>query len=819
MSFLNATLLLGGLAAAVPIVLHLIARQEPRRVVFPAVRFLAEQVEVQRRRLQIRRWVLLAFRALLLALLALALAQPHIETAQSPSWMTISALGLAAVVLFALAAAATVQRDLRGLAVGLLAVAGLLSVVSGSWAAALWLGSEPIAISDRSPAAVAIVIDNSPRSGVVNAEGSRIDRMREVAEWMIGRYPSESRLAIIDRSARPATFSLDGATAGRTLAKLEPLQVTVPLATRIEAAVRLVRSSDLQRRAVFVLTDLSEASWTPPEGTDASVTLPPLLAETPAIDFQVFDVTAGGGEAATRITNRRLGEVTLADRSPARGVPVPLSLDLTLESLGGSPATEAASQQVQCELQLYEASGQYPVIRDGQTVLPPQRTVDRASVQVSPAAPAECFLTLPPLEPGTHQARVVLTGNDALAIDDTRYFTVAVLPPAELLMLSDDAAAAEHLARILNAEFEPGDPRAEFRIDQKPYPALRGEVLEGHDAVALIDPPVPSFTGAQLAALTEYVQAGGNLVVVFGGAAKASGTPSTNPQGAGAELRAALFPLQRIWREPDPGTFLEVLRPAHPVFRELSKLAGGVPWGPFRIRRYWQLNLQPEDAVLARYAGSRNPALVERMLGGGRVVLMTTPIAPSTQHPLASWNRLFSAADAWPAFLLMRQIFDHVADRDAAGLNVRVGEAVAIPIGDRPASLERLQMLSKQSAPVPVPIDGGQAIVGATERAGNYWLRGTPQQIGFAANLPESATRLQKIDPGLLDELLGPEQYALVTDREAIRAAEGRSREARPLVPQAMLLVLALFVGEQVLANRFYRRSAGRPPLRPARVV
>ena len=76
MTFLNATLIFGAGAVAVPIVLHLIARREPRKVVFPSVRFLTKRFDSNRSRLQVRRWWLLALRIAALVALALALARP-----------------------------------------------------------------------------------------------------------------------------------------------------------------------------------------------------------------------------------------------------------------------------------------------------------------------------------------------------------------------------------------------------------------------------------------------------------------------------------------------------------------------------------------------------------------------------------------------------------------------------------------------------------------------------------------------------------------------------------------------------------------------
>jgi hypothetical protein len=79
MTFLNPLFLLGLLAAAVPVLIHLLTRRKPKRVEFSSVEFLREVRLVELRRFRLREWLLLALRVLAVACLALALARPAVR--------------------------------------------------------------------------------------------------------------------------------------------------------------------------------------------------------------------------------------------------------------------------------------------------------------------------------------------------------------------------------------------------------------------------------------------------------------------------------------------------------------------------------------------------------------------------------------------------------------------------------------------------------------------------------------------------------------------------------------------------------------------
>ena len=79
MGFLTPALLAGAALVAIPIVLHLVMRRQPRELTFPALRFVQQRREANRRRMQLRHWLLLALRCLLVAGLAVALARPTLK--------------------------------------------------------------------------------------------------------------------------------------------------------------------------------------------------------------------------------------------------------------------------------------------------------------------------------------------------------------------------------------------------------------------------------------------------------------------------------------------------------------------------------------------------------------------------------------------------------------------------------------------------------------------------------------------------------------------------------------------------------------------
>lgn len=78
MNFLNPFFLLGALAVAIPVVIHLINLRRPQKLSFPTLTFFEELKKSTIRKIRIKQYILLALRVLAILMLALALARPLI---------------------------------------------------------------------------------------------------------------------------------------------------------------------------------------------------------------------------------------------------------------------------------------------------------------------------------------------------------------------------------------------------------------------------------------------------------------------------------------------------------------------------------------------------------------------------------------------------------------------------------------------------------------------------------------------------------------------------------------------------------------------
>ncbi|MEZ6091952.1 MAG: BatA domain-containing protein [Pirellulaceae bacterium] len=776
MGFLNATLLFGLLASAIPVVVHLLGRREPKRLEFPALRFLTQRIESNRRRLRIRHWALLVLRMIAIAAFALALAQPHIASSAIGTWLSIGLLLLLGICLAGLAAWAFAAEKTRGLYLSLAALAIMLLLGGTLWGMVVALRHDRPVVQTQSPSAVAVVVDNSIRMGYENDQSPRMEDARQWAQWLIDHYPPTSTFVILDRSPRPAIAAIDVSAAKRTIRRLSATQVVQPLESQIQAAATLIAESPLENQILYVITDRTAASWS----AEPRIDLPP------SVQLKLIDV---GSESHW---NLALGDPQIASESISKGIPSTVQVPVVAE--GDVPAGE-----ITVELALYERDPSLPVQRDGQTIYPELRVMDRQQIGVDRGVRSEVRLSLPPLEPGVHHAQVRMLFSDPLPIDNTRYVTVMVDQPPRALLVADNPNERRVIEQALALPGISGSGSVDFQVDGAAYPQLATMDLTGYNAVGLLDPP--PLSDSQQSVLSDWIKQGGKLMVSLG--------PAWEEVDSNSKLHDLLIGRAvRQWRVPPPGRFIDPRSEGHPALRPFAAVQDAVPWQLYPVSRYWQMQRQDNDLVVAGYSGTPHACLIDRPIGDGRMMLLTTPI-PGVDGAGRRWNELFSTSEEyWPAFLLVRGIFDYLTDRDPGTLNVLVGQPVGLEAADNPVT--RYQLFNAQTTPVVVESSGSRITPGPPMLAGNYWLRSPAGTIGYSANVRLSDSVMQRIDPDELTGILGGDRYQLITQREQMDWSETTGSAAQPFYAQMMLLVCSIFVLEQLLSNRFYASPTSR---------
>ncbi len=737
----------------------------------------------------------MALRIAAIAALAFALARPAIHRSLSLTWLTIGLLALLGIILLVMASVALAQNrsdqnrsDQRRSNTTSYTLGGaslLAMIVAAIWGTYTAMSGPAMSIDQAQPVAIAIVLDNSPTSAWKTADDDRIARMKDLATWMVARLPRTSRIAIIDRSAQVASFSLDVGSAVSRIEQLRPLEVVQPIASRLEVAARLVRSSDLPQRRVLLISDLTAQTW---NDAVSDSTLSTTFQSDPAVALTLFDLGKSSG------VNRSLSIPRFDDNSPPRGVPIKLTS--TLE-VSGNAESEVSTT---IELELFDNDPALPVVRDGAVVLPNVRSVDRTSLKVGANGSREILLTIPSLEVGTHHGRIRMVGEDTIFLDDTRYFSLQVLPPSRVLLVGEDEDESQIIGDAISVSDGPPDGTGTaFEVERIGYQDLSVVRLEDFDAMILLDPKRDVMTDQ---GVLDYVSAGGGVLVCLGPAAGDEAVEST-----------FLPSLVRRWRVPGPGTFLQVLNTSHPVTEPLSE---NTPWSDFRVHQYWQVEPGESDIVLIRYAGTEHAALIERTMPSsngqspGRLLLLTTPI-PALAKSTRPWNELFGT-DPWPAWLMTRKSVQYLTGRGTTERMSVVGRPLLVQIKEKvlpdqetPSRLQLFRPGAASPTPLNFPADARQVAIDDVSRSGTYWIRGSQVGDGFSANLADGSLNMKRMETEQLDLVFGPDQYGL----------GHQSRRDRVRRKQRGATSLAAFTGNVAGAGDFSARADSRKSVLP----
>ena len=252
----------------------------------------------------------------------------------------------------------------------------------------------------------------------------------------------------------------------------------------------------------------------------------------------------------------------------------------------------------------------------------------------------------------------------------------------------------------------------------------------------------------------------------------------------------------------------------HPIFKVFRQFESAVPWNANPVYYHWGIE---RDATWEQYPTevplrftNREPAMLERTIGSGRVMVMTTPISePAYSTDREIWNDLF-VGDNWPVYQLTVDMAKYLLQGDRDSINVQVGEIVSLQndLAYYPESYRAFPPVAEKT-PTNLSVAEGRISYKFVDAPGSYYLQGDydGQTVnrGFSANLRSNETDLTRASKDDVDLVLGTDGYQIATDQSEIEMKQGTARKGQEFFPLLMLLALVVMGVENLLSNRFYK--------------
>ncbi|HEY0982424.1 BatA domain-containing protein [Schlesneria sp.] len=808
MSLLHPALLFGLGLAAIPIVLHLLLRAKPKRLIFPALRLIQQNRRQNVRRLQLRHLWLLLLRVLVIAMIVFALTRPSLPPANYGliwrEWLTLLLVaGLALATYFAVLHRwkgrnwsrnewLTRRTFLRG-GLGTAVVLGLLLGVGVPYARRVSAEiKDPVPkVADQLPVAAVLLFDNSPSMSYRQGNQSRLQAAQQIARDHLSRLPSGSKVAVTTSHDTTApAFSLDLQAARSRIDATEIKTTSLSLNERLRTAL-LGQEDDRRRitgeqsslpedkrqdrylREIYLFTDLTRSAWR----EESSTALLDDLERLKTVAVYLIDVGEPTPSNAG-ITGVRLSRETV----PAGG---PLRLEVMLSAVG------AVKSDLTVEFLVGGPDGK--LLKRGQQ-----------SAQLEKGVERQLTFEIPQVAPPYQQGELRIVGSDPLAIDDMASFTVRTLPPLKVLVVAGSKDAAFYWQSAL--DYVASARISDFRTEFRPVSQLGGIDFKTFDVIFLINLPSPDQ--ALWKRFQSYVDAGGGLGVFLGAPSSVLSTRpgsnqidpvSYNTSEAQSLLPAKLVAVTTAGAKPH---YMDLRQTQHVLLKRLEETGVFAEFGSMEIRRYWRVDPHGAAVTVARLDGQQgSPVLLERRVGRGRVMLMSTSVDNE------QWNDLVGTAFS---FVFADQLTQYLAQQASFRSNFVVGDEVALP-------LEREQAPQKIVVRMP---DFKQRTEDATAAAGILNLKdlttigsyqvdsaaGQPDfHSGFSIRLPTSESDLRRLETNDLDSMLGQGRYAVSRDPLSLVRTVATGRMGQEMYSFVVGLLVAVFALEQFTATYFYR--------------
>ncbi len=766
MEFLNVYLL-GGLAlTGVPVLIHLLMRQKPRRLPFPAFRFLRQRSVVNRRRMRLQHLLLLALRMAVLAALCFAVAQPKLFLPR---------------------------------------------------AMADWFG-----LNAPRPAAAVFVFDVSYRMEYRVGGLSRLDDARQRALELLHDLPSESQVAVLDTGADAEDE--DGgedwiSSPAQVRSRINGLRLRrtrASLVRQVEKAAALLAKTgpgQPSSRTLYIFSDRAAAGWEIEESKKIK------LSDGARAVYIDFGVDQPRDLCLEKIEINPLvvapgGAVTVTADLRAVGTDYDMKLLCQLDN-EANPAARRVKLSPGRDREAFILKAPAPVRSQGaadEVVVEPHQIVVRFTTPDDRAFKDD--MTHDNIRFGAFQVR------DDPKRQGRRVLTLADDPKAAWIWNAAlDAYGKSNPTNGFQCQVRPASEAATLGLKElRPY------------RVICLFQTAKRLPSSFWQALTRYVEDGGGLVIVPPGEELLrQDITDLNTDAEAAKLLPARLigitdaPAQRpvYWVDFDPNHPLT--KPFHQWLRQGVDFAAEA-LRPF-VNRYWQVEPIDNGRAVAAYAdAAKSPALAEKTLGEGRVIQFTTVLDAREINPNRQWNNFWTLQSF--GLVLVNEACKYAAGEAAAEqLNFRCGDPVVLNLpSTAPRGVYHLEAsdpdLTESERSITVSEGDKTVEVRAATAPGQYTLFDPARRriAAFSLNLSPEESRLDRLPVSDIEASLGAGSVATpkpggslkdaLHEHDSDPAAAPAPAAPVSLLPLLMMLTLLFLTFEGLLANRFYERPS-----------
>lgn len=586
---------------------------------------------------------------------------------------------------------------------------------------------------------VLVAVDHSFSMRAVSATESRLDKAKTEALNVLNKVP-------------PGTAAEVVALGGQLQAMTQ--QTTDP--TELRAAVAAIQPSD--GRTSFgdisrFAKQLSEASKTPVELHVIS-------------DFQKTAMPPG-------FTDLRLSQDTTLITHPVGG-------ELPNWSVENVFVNPRIYDPKRFRIQATVAGFDTPAATRTVSLILNGKTAQTKTVNVPPNGRAQVeFLGLD-ASYGFNHCEVRIDSADALAADDHFQFSVERTDPKKVLFVDDGRRPNGQL--YFRTALVDASKDAAFTLEVQRPEVAATTPLQGYTVVVLND--LGTLPQGLSDSLQRYVNAGGGLLVALGPSSAVLPKVPVDDETIEAGTRYAS-------REGDLFLTVSDTDTGHPVLQGLGRLEG--------VRFYQIIHVKNDKSRVLMRLNDQTPLLLERQVGGGKVLVLAAPLDNST-------NDLPIHAAYWVPFVQHAALYltGGGADQQTnlpvdAFVELRTSEGknsaseVTDPDGKRALTLEEATTLKS----FPLSREGFFDVKTANGRHSVVAAHGDRRESDLAV-LPQETLDLWK----------NTGSGGTGNDSANPGAQVEASKTPVSLSPVLLLLLLGVVLAESVVADRYLRSPA-----------